>query len=281
MTNGETSEEEKVKVPVGSLAAMKNIYKSPTDKDGNWTWVDRYPDDVEEAAENEESEKFAIVVRNVKSNDSRKKLEADSIIVQSPLLKAALGEILAKYPGVACKLKRLVFDAPFEPFVHRWDEFDKYMQRSDLDATTSEHMAVLHDILKYEIGDDIDAYKDYVTRGVISFQHLWMIFQPGRVVLSAHKGHMSAFELDETEYIDENDQGKKFLRLCCSCVDYSGKDFGRCQENIDIPVFLGTKKITGLNAFPLKFHENQETVRQDLVKRGQIFENLASYHYKA
>ncbi|KAJ9149384.1 AAA ATPase family protein [Pleurostoma richardsiae] len=265
--------------PVGSISAVKNLYKSKKDGDGEWTWVDKYPEDVEEAAENEETEKFAVLVRNKKSPDSRKKLEAHSIIVQSPWLKTALSEILKDYPGVACELKRLTFKAPFEPFVHRWVELTEYMQRSDLDVTTKAHLVILHDILKYEIGDSIKAFEDYVLNGVITFEHLWMIFQPGAVVLSAHKGPLSAFELEETEYM-ENQCGK-FMRLRCDCVDYSGKNFGRFQERIDVPEFIGTKKITGLNAFPFRFHEDRQALTASLVKRGRLFESLAGHHYKA
>lgn len=116
----EDEEKEKPKVPVGSRSEAKHIYKGASDDDGNWTWVDKYPDDVEEAAENEETATYAVVVRNQKSNDSRKKLEAHSIIVQSPHIRAALAEIMADYPGVACELTRLEFEAPFKPFVHRW-----------------------------------------------------------------------------------------------------------------------------------------------------------------
>lgn len=113
-------EKEKPKIIVGSVSEAKNIYKGASDDDGNWTWVDKYPDDVEEAAENEETAKFAVVVRNQKSNDSRKKLEAHSIIIQSPQIRNALTEIMTDYPGVACELTRLEFEAPFKPFVHRW-----------------------------------------------------------------------------------------------------------------------------------------------------------------
>lgn len=106
-----------------------------------------------------------------------------------------------------------------------------------------------------------------------------MIFQPGSVILAAHKGPLSAFELDETEYM-ENQCGQ-FIQLRADCVDYSGKEFGRYTERINIPDFIGTKKITGLNAFPLSFHEDKAAVTEMLVRRGQIFEELAGHHYKA
>lgn len=167
-------EEKKSSLPVGSVSEVKNIYKSAKDKDGDWTWVDKYPEDVEEPAENAVTDTYAVLVRNVKSHDGRKKLEAHSIVVQSQMLKKALGEsILKDYPGVACELDRLTFEAPFKPFVHRWTNLVEYMERKDLNDKTREHLVLLHDILKYEIGDDIKAYEDYVLKGVISFQHLW------------------------------------------------------------------------------------------------------------
>ncbi|KAK3366831.1 P-loop containing nucleoside triphosphate hydrolase protein [Lasiosphaeria ovina] len=271
--------EKKVLAPVGSISSAKNIYKSTVDDDGNWTWVDKYPEDAEEAAENEETATYAVLVRNIKSNDSRKKLEAHSIIVQSPWLKTALGTILADYPGVACELKRLEFEAPFQPFVHRWHEFVKYMDKPDLEATAKEHLVLLHDILKYEIGESIKAFEDYVRNGVVTFEHLWMIFQPGAIVLAQHKGPLSAFELTESEYMAN--QCGKFLQLRVDCVDYGGKTFGRFQESININEFIGAKKITGLNVYPWAFHEDKDKLTATLTKRGEIFEKLAGHHYKS
>ncbi|KAL2136474.1 hypothetical protein VTI74DRAFT_3493 [Chaetomium olivicolor] len=271
-------EKEKPKVPVGSVSEIKNIYRGAADDDGNWTWVDKYPDDVEEAAENEETATYAVVVRNQKSNDSRKKLEAHSIIVQSPLIRAALAEIMADYPGVACELTRLEFEAPFKPFVHRWKEFTQYLEKPDLDEKTKDHMKLLFDILKYEIGDNIKSFQDYVKNGVVSFKDLWMIFQPGTVVVAAHMGPLSAFEMVETEYMANN--CGKFLQVRCDCVDYGGKEFGRYQEAINIPEFIGTKKITGLKVYPLHFHEEKEKIAAKLVMRGAVFEKLAGHHYK-
>ena len=97
------------KTPPGMLAEMKNLYQKK-DSDGKYQWVAEYPDEVVEAAENSETAKFAFLVRNKKSYDSRKTLDIDSIIVQSPLLKEALGLVLQDYPGVTVNLKRLVSD---------------------------------------------------------------------------------------------------------------------------------------------------------------------------
>lgn len=274
----ETMDEETAKADPGSISDTIQLYKSKKDDDGNWTWTDKYPEDALDAAENKRTAKYAIIVRNKKSEDSRKKLEAHSIIVQSPWLRTALASILEDYPGVACELKRLEFKAPFQPFVHRWHEFSAYRNRTDLDEKTKEHLEMLYKILKYEIGDKIEAFEDYMRNGVVTFDDLWMIFPPGGVVISPHGGPLSAFETEEIEYVET--RCGVFLKIRCNCVDYNGTEFGRYQEDISIPKFRGTKKITGLKAYPLNFHEDENVLRELLTRRGQIFENLAGHHFR-
>lgn len=82
----------------GMACDLKNLYQKEDDR-GRFTWTETYPDNLDEAAENEVTARFAILVRNKKSFDSRKKLEIDSIVVQSPLLKVALAKVLKGYPG--------------------------------------------------------------------------------------------------------------------------------------------------------------------------------------
>ena len=101
--------DQKPKVKAGMITDVKNLYEGKPDSRGRTNWVDKYPDDIEEAAENAETAKFALLVRNKKCYDGRKTLQIDSIIVQSPLLKAVLGQVLKDYPGVTTTLDRLTF----------------------------------------------------------------------------------------------------------------------------------------------------------------------------
>jgi hypothetical protein len=283
-SNGEEDETSKTKdddatAAKGSMATAKKIYWVKGEDD-EYTWVDECPEDIKNAAENEETDKFALIVRNKKSQDSRRAVEADSIVINSPWLKDALGHILENYPSVTCNLHRLVFDAPFKPFVHRWSNFIGYMKREDLDATAKEHLVLLFQVLKQEIGNEIKEFEDYVLNGVVTYGSLWMIFQPGRVMLSEHQGALSAFEFVETEY-KKTLTGQHVLQLSADCVDWDGSKFGRYREEICIPQFSGTKKITTLNAYPLSFSPHKEKLEADLIERGQQFEELAGHKYKA
>lgn len=96
------AERDAVKEPevgqVGMECDIKNLYQKE-DERGRKSWTDQYPDNLDDPAENEITARYAILVRNKKSYDSKKKLEIDSIVVQSPLLKHVLSKVLKDYPG--------------------------------------------------------------------------------------------------------------------------------------------------------------------------------------
>ena len=272
--------------PTGSLSTAKNIYAGKEDDQGRYTWIDEEPEDIEEAAENAITAQYALVVRNKKCFDSRKKLEIHSIVVQSPWLKKALAQILQGYPGVTCELERLVFDAPFEPFVHRWGELLQFRKRwtggaaTGSDAATRDHVDLLYEILKEELKDTIKAFEDYVAHGVITYEHLWTIFQPGAVIVSKHGGTLSAYELQEAVGYQKTRCGNAYV-LSVENIDWSGDHFGRGTDSINLYQFRGTKKIKDLLAMPLTFYPEKEALKARLIQRGKKFEELAGYHYKA
>jgi hypothetical protein len=241
--------------------------------------LDTEPADVAEAAENEETAQHALITRLQKAEDSRKKYEINSIIIQSPWLKDALAIILKGYPGVHCGLKRLVFEAPFEPFVHRWFQILEFRNRKDLDVTTSEHLELLYNVLRQELKDIIKTFEDYVQHGIVTYEHLWTVFQPGSIIYSeSHHGAPSALRLRSGKYVKL--QCGMAYQLTAEAVDWNGNHFGRSIERINLWEYLGTTPIRGLTAFPLSFHPHQDKVRDVLTERGKNFEELAGCHYK-
>lgn len=276
--NGDTKQESKPALAsVGSLASFVPLYQGSADQQGNWTWVDKVPEDVEEAAENNETARHALIVRNKKCLDSRKKFEIHSIIVQSPWLKTALAEVLKGYPGVCCSLDRLEFNAPFEPFVHRWGQMLRFKEMKH-DEKTTEHFSLLFSVLKEELKDTIKAFEDYVAHGVITYQHLWTIFQPGGIVFSdSHQGTTCALEFRNGKYAKTN-CGNSY-QLTCESIDWNGTNFGRSNQCLQVWEFSGTRLIKSLHSYPLSFHPEKEAVKALLIERGKKFESLAGYHY--
>ncbi|KAF2114279.1 hypothetical protein BDV96DRAFT_112945 [Lophiotrema nucula] len=272
----QTDKANEPKVETGSLNSFGNIYRNGPDD----SWTSKEPADTA-PAEGEDTIGHAIVLRLQKSKDSRKGYEINSMVVQSPALKSALAEILDGYPGVFCNLDRLVFQAPFAPFVHRWGAFLEYMERDDLDAGTKEHIVLLHEILRKELADTIKAFEDYVTNGVVTFEHAWIVFQPDAVVVvQSGPAEQIALRLKSGSYKETDDEGN-FFALKCQRVDWNGKSFGWADEHVKVPDFEGTQPIHELPVFPLAFHPRKEGVKQALIERGQRFASLAGYNYRS
>lgn len=269
------TEQPKDDVVPGSLTSSAKIYRNSAED----SWTAKIPEDTE-PAEGKDTIGHAVVLRQQKSKDSRKGYEIHSIVIQSPSLKAALGEILNDYPGVFCNLNRLVFKAPFAPFIHRWGALLEYLEKDDLDSVTKDHMILLRDILQEELADTIKALRDYVKNGVVTYEHAWAIFQPGAVILSSSGiGEQVALRLKSASY-EKTDQDGNFLGLKCQCVNWNGRTFGWSEEFVKLGEFEGIQQINGLSVLPLAFHPKKEQLKQMLTERGKRFAALSGYHYR-
>jgi hypothetical protein len=264
--------------PVGSISDIKSLYQGPTDSEGRAQWLDRYPEDLAEAAENEETERYALIARKKKCFDGRKKFDVDSIIVQSPALKEILGRVFDGYPGISCELNRLVFSAPFNAFVHRWAEFTTELEEVK-PGKAKEHLEILHSLLKDELKDTIKALEDYVVHGIVTYEHLWVIFQPGTFVYTKEGGSPRAMQFDKGQYMKT--RCGPCYHLSLHSVGWNGTSFGRSDESIQIYSWTGTRPIKDLHALPLSLHPEQQSIKLSLVERGKKYESLAGYHFKS
>jgi hypothetical protein len=263
---------------VGSITDIKSLYQGPEDSQGRAQWLDKYPEDVEEAAENEDTEKFALIARKKKCFDGRKKFDIHSIVVHSPALKEILGRVFKGYPGIYCKLHRLVFTAPFEAFVRRWTEFTKELDVAQ-PGKGKEHLELLHSLLKEELKDTIKALEDYVVHGVITYEHLWVIFQPGAIVYTRQGGIPKAMCFQSGLYTKT--KCGPCYQLTIEAIGWGGSGFGRSVDYLHIYPWTGTRPIKDLPAFPLSLHPEEESVRSSLIDRGRKYESLAGYHFKS
>ena len=252
------------------------------------------PEDLGKPAEDAESKKWAIVVRNVKVyNDPKKVLSLHSVLIQSPLLKDLLKEVLAGYPGVTVGLKRLEFSGRFEPLIHRWRELKEAIVKLKLEKDTDsdveaakkaaqqvEHAELLHDLLAKEFKDTIDSSVDMKNQGVMTFEHLWTLFQPGSFVYSRQQGQDRIFRLHSSKY-GQDRNGNPVFWLTCQYVDYDGTRFGTNKLNVSIPLYEGTRPITNLPTLPFDFHASKEELKEKLIERGGKIETFAGSHYRS
>ncbi|KAM3439698.1 hypothetical protein NHJ13734_003579 [Beauveria thailandica] len=268
------------KIIIGMVADTKDLF-AKFDAHGNRSWSDKPPTDLEEAPENETTQKYAIIVRKKKPKraSSTKPLEIDSLIIQSPLLKNALGDILQDYPGITTDVTRLKFYAPFECFMHRWEEFEEATVDEHRDATTREHLQLLHNILTDDLGATIQLRKDYFKNKATDFEHAWLLFTPGCTILTQIHGQTIAARFNSGSY-DETPCGPIYS-INCSYVDWDGVRIGWVEKTTAVSKFAGTKPFSKLSCYPLKYHPNRAVIEQELRQRGRRWEALRGFRYKA
>ncbi|KAF2119614.1 P-loop containing nucleoside triphosphate hydrolase protein [Lophiotrema nucula] len=272
-------------VDPGMKTGRKSLYSGKEDKKGRYQWQDTIPEDIGEAAENDKTAKWALLVRNVKVyNDPRKVMAIHSIVVQSPLLKKLLAGVLKNYPGVTVGLQRLEFSGKFEPLIHRWSELQSAISAlgsdTEDDRLTKAHADLLQEILIGEFKSLIDTSQDMISKHVMTYEYLWTLFQPGSIVYSRQDGQETALTLQETKY-GADAKGQPCFWLTCKYVDWDGAKFGTNKLNLSIYQFSGTRNIAQLRVFPLQYHHDAAALRTRLIERGAKAEALAGPNYKA
>ncbi|KAJ5609517.1 hypothetical protein N7528_010084 [Penicillium herquei] len=259
--------------PVGSICKTHNLYEK-FDCNGKRLWDKEMPTDLAAPAENSESSQYALVVRYVKSYSFSRNLRVESISVQSDRIKNFLDGVFRDYPKMEMSLKRVEFDSPFTPFIHRWD---KLIQARDEipDPITKEHVDLLHEIIFKEIESDLSEKDDLVKNGVITADMLSAIFEPGDYVFSVLAGHPRVF-------LFKNSKFNRFghFEVECQYIDYDGEKFGYCDHVFEIPFFVGTLPITALPVFPIVYHKDADGIRGRLIARGKVWESYKGYHFK-
>lgn len=264
---------------VGLVAESKELY-AKLDEHRNISWTDKKPDDFEEVSENEETAKYAVIVRKQKSQDADvRSLVIDSLIIQSPYLKRILADVLEGYPGILTDVARLKLRAPFECLVHRWDRLETATHDPELEGVAKEHLELLMSIMRQELGPVIQLRDDYFKNRAVAFEHAWTLFPPGCTVLGHKNGKPVAAKFRRGFYVD-TPCGKMYT-LKCRIIDWDGCTMGWTDLDQHIPGFLGTMPFTSLPCHPLEYDDQAAGVKSMLTERGRRFEALAGYCYRS
>jgi hypothetical protein len=264
---------------------VKNLYPGPGSNEFVTNWVEQYPDDLLPSfRDKKEFKSHALIVRYKVNTKGEFGMHVHSVTVQSPLLKSVLKEVFHNYPELSFsnfELEHLEFQHPFWPFVHRWDEFEKAAHQ-EADTEAVKHTQLLYEIVHKELETDMSMFQDLINHGLIDFDHLWALFRPGELIvdISRHGFGIWAHRFTIGHY-EESPISLPAFVLESQYVDWNGKYFGtaNCVERISH--FKGSRPITDLALYPMKFYPFLDQLHTTLVQRGRKFEALQGCKYKS
>ena len=74
--------------------------------------------------------------------------------------------------------------------------------------------------------------------------------------------------------------GVEYFYIKGSYLDFDGKILGKVSIETAILKFIGSKPINSLEAFPIRYHEEEEAIQRKLAECGQRFCSLAGTRHQ-
>ena len=278
---------------------------------------------IKEGKEKTETTAHAMTV--LRAYDSNNKYDYSVIFIDDKSLRALLLHALAHDPWTSLRTTTLSFVSMFESIVHNWSLLSDLASndpnksvvsnlRNELQtggtSPASNSGWVLAPLVAAgsleKAVADLQVLLDEVRRtpglesyfkGVremqentktVSFEYMWTIFPPGELVFStAFMERPQAFIVKwcSSSYMREGSSKKWILE--CWTYDWNGTHFNRVPVEFSFEDFKGTKSITSLTCYPLKFHRESSddansasnttsgnSMEQRLMKRAKRFREL-------
>lgn len=104
----------------------------------------------------------------------------------------------------------------------------------------------------------------------ITYDLLWALFTPKSMAYTTCFGTgKPRCVIYDTGEEQETSSGLKYYKMECRYLDYDGQVFGKASINPAIVKFREKRRISTLNAFPLRYHPDEQGLKAQLVKCGQ------------
>ena len=148
---------------------------------------------------------------------------------------------------------------------------------------TKEHTKLILNFMEHECPDvskKLDDLQAEDGSGLITFEYAWLLYAPGTVVYSKDNGEYEAFVIESIRGCQKHQpcsnsrNSHSTMELICWSINYDGEVFGRVWSSHYIAPFEGSKEVTSMVLVPEKFLQDRESVRAQLIKRGETFWSL-------
>ncbi|KAK3361216.1 hypothetical protein B0T24DRAFT_692059 [Lasiosphaeria ovina] len=233
-----------------------------------------------------------------RSIDWEGKYKTTTVDIKSMLLAECLRTVIGSVRGVS-----LVEDTPkLDPnmlFLYL-EDFRRYL--GELKATKvskggkhdrkkeqkhinlkRQHLKVLVRYIDKDFAEVKSSLYPMLENGIITFDLLWALWKPNTLAFTNTYGSQDEPRAFRAETAERHSSIVRddFYLICGKYFEYDGKQFGYGAMYSEVKEFRGTRRITSLNCYPLKYHKHETQLRKDLIARGRKFVSLSGVQYKS
>ncbi|KAB8337047.1 hypothetical protein FH972_021351 [Carpinus fangiana] len=249
---------------------------------------------LQESAEDQEDEFDEYIFTVRRRFDWENKYKHTVVDIKSKLLRECLQEIMKDVRGIS-----LVEDKPsIDPnmlFLYL-EELRTYTKKTLKAKSKSEkkrrnrrkiknqiaHCKVMLKYLDEDYKETKKTLYPMLEAGNITFDLLWALFKPDTIAYTPTYGSVENPRCFKVDYANKE---SSFMRGEWYCIEgryleYDGKSYGLGDFEVDVDAFKGARKITSLATYPLKYHQDPEAVRTQLIERGKRFVSMEGMNYR-
>ncbi|KAF7338400.1 p-loop containing nucleoside triphosphate hydrolase protein [Mycena venus] len=130
------------------------------------------------------------------------------------------------------------------------------------------------------LGKELKDVEQMVSQREISWDTAWALFFPNSLVYSYHSltGQQMVLIVRRSEYETHRDD-TRYLEVTCDIIDDDGLEFGFAERVFEIDEYSGTRPIATLPVFPLRYHNDSESIYARAVEFGKRFVQLSTHSF--
>ncbi|TFK33149.1 P-loop containing nucleoside triphosphate hydrolase protein [Crucibulum laeve] len=208
------------------------------------------------------------------------------VVIKSEYILKACKDVIQSWPGISWNSDPLEMDP--EIFITFFQEFIAYQENlaSKKHMTPEEKylhssVALLTNTLASDYRTTLNTVHRLTTHGEITFELLYTILVPRTIFVAtcAITGLPRLFRLES--WMRKLGDYALFLESV-DIVDKPNTQtvgVGKVQTMVYIKMFKGTIKILDLNAYPIKYHPDENGLKQSVMSRGKKWASLNGVHH--
>jgi hypothetical protein len=212
--------------------------------------------------------------------------------IYSPYLREALRAVIKRYPGQhfsgeVVYLSGFTQSSALACLFHYRHELEAYAKdRAELEARMHIRLAIKYvdkefrqAIRRFE-GRVLAAEKDNNVEPSIEFRDLWMLYKPG-ILLYGRPRHTERSIFKAVNIHLGSCDNSPCWDVSTELFGHDGKSFGYLRRTFRIKNYDGTRRMTRLDVYPLRFEPDREREREEQLKRAKQYIALTGIHYRA
>ncbi|KAK3947203.1 hypothetical protein QBC32DRAFT_355048 [Pseudoneurospora amorphoporcata] len=206
------------------------------------------------------------------------------LTIQSAALLNVIRKVVTYYPDVNLQAKTLDIATPYAVLWHHWPQFEEHLAHQhayDNKDPGKHQLRHLLNFVKSANGKTVDKERIRHGEGMCTYDMLWLLYKPGKMVYVETYGRISAFVISRVKYKasvvpNQQEDTPPGYMLWLWCLDYDGSFVGRRPRSVYIPPFEGERRINELRVIPCENQdaEDEGKTREALIEDGRKWYRL-------